>query len=207
MGCAGYRRTTAGNSIGKLSEFDPTSDSVSANVERANLLFEANEIAAAKRGWPCFWALLEGEHICCYETSCHPPYQRIKRSARLWTYWRNITSRRLWWFLSTSSLTVIIKQWASWWRSTLQDSGGWQDIVSLVRIWMTHSEIILCVGYGAKRFRKSSGDGLDGSATHRDCTYNAENPRKLQSPSCAAELIPQSRNIGKVSSIMDRARP
>ena len=51
------------------------------------------------------------------------------------------------------------------------------------------------------------GDGLDGSATRRDCTYNAENPRKLQSPSRAAELIPQSRNIGKVSSIMDRARP
>ena len=39
----------AGNSIGKLSEFDPTCNSVSAYVERANLFFEANEIAAAKR--------------------------------------------------------------------------------------------------------------------------------------------------------------
>ena len=39
----------AGNTIGKLSEFDPTSDSVSAYVERANLFFEANEIVAAKR--------------------------------------------------------------------------------------------------------------------------------------------------------------
>ena len=39
----------AGNTIGKLSEFDPTSDSVSAYVERANLFFEANEIAEAKR--------------------------------------------------------------------------------------------------------------------------------------------------------------
>ena len=34
----------------------------------------------------------------------------------------------------------------------------------------------------------------------------AENARKLQSPSRAAEPLPQSRNIGKVSS-NDRARP
>ena len=39
----------AGNTIGKLSEFDPTSDLVSAYVERANLFFEGNEIAEAKR--------------------------------------------------------------------------------------------------------------------------------------------------------------
>ena len=49
VGYALDRRAMAGNTIGKLSEFDPTSDSVSAYVERANLFFEANEIAAAKR--------------------------------------------------------------------------------------------------------------------------------------------------------------
>jgi len=39
----------AGKTIGQLAEFDPTSDSVSAYVERAQLFFQANEIAEAKR--------------------------------------------------------------------------------------------------------------------------------------------------------------
>ena len=78
-----------------------------------------------------------------------------KSGMRLWTYWWKITSRRLWWLLSVSSFTVLIKQWVSRWRSMWQKSGSWQDIVSLVRIWMTHSEIVLCASYGAKRFRKS----------------------------------------------------
>ena len=39
----------ASNTIGKLTEFDPATDSVAAYVERAQLYFEANEIGEAKR--------------------------------------------------------------------------------------------------------------------------------------------------------------
>ena len=35
--------------VGRLSEFDPTSDSVSAYVEQALLFFEANKVQDAKR--------------------------------------------------------------------------------------------------------------------------------------------------------------
>ena len=44
------RRMMAGNTIGKLSEFDLTSDSVLAYMEQANLFFEANEITEATQG-------------------------------------------------------------------------------------------------------------------------------------------------------------
>lgn len=39
--------------VGKLEEFDPANDSVTAYVERAKLFIEANGIAVEKR-WQCF---------------------------------------------------------------------------------------------------------------------------------------------------------
>ena len=42
------RRTMVGKTIGQLEEFDQTSDSVLAYIERTQLFFQANEIKAAK---------------------------------------------------------------------------------------------------------------------------------------------------------------
>lgn len=75
--------TMAENMIGKLSEFDRTSDSLSVYVEWVNLLFEANEIAQAK----CMAVFLSaiGEETFI---GTKPPdtNRKIKRSTRLLTY-------------------------------------------------------------------------------------------------------------------------
>ena len=108
--------------------------------------------------WPCSWAPSEGKRIHGCKSSWHPSFQRIKRSTRSLTYWRNFMSRRPWWLMNASSFTVVINRWASKWQSTLQNSDSWPSIVSSVRIWMMHSEIVLCVACEAKRLRKREMD-------------------------------------------------
>ena len=45
--------------------------------------------------WPCSWAPSEGKRIHGCKSSWHPPFQRIKRSIRSLTYWRNFEPKPL----------------------------------------------------------------------------------------------------------------
>ena len=85
----------AGNPIGKLSEFDPTSDSVSAYVEQANLFFKANEIAAAKQV-VVFLSTIGGGTYSLLRNLQAPTLPKDKTLDEIVDVLTKIMSRRLW---------------------------------------------------------------------------------------------------------------
>ena len=204
------RRTMAGNSIGKLSEFAPTSDSVSAYVERANLFFEANEIAAAKRV-AVFLSAIGGGTYSLLRNLLAPTLPKDKTLDEI----VDVLTKHY------EPKTLVIAERFQFHRRNQAVGESVAEYVAGLRLLTRHCEF---GAYLDDALRDRFVCGLRSEMiqkkllTETDLTFQrsveiahttetaAENARKLQSPSRAAEPMPHSRNIGKVS-YNDRARP
>ena len=194
----------AGNTIGKLSEFDPTSDSVSAYVERANLFFEANEIAAAKRV-AVFLSAIGGGTYSLLRNLLAPTLPREKTLDEI----VDVLTKHY------EPKTLVIAERFQFHRRNQAVGESVNEYVAELRRLTKHCEFgaylddalrdrFVC-GLRSETIQKKLLTETDLSFQRAvDIAHTmesaAENARKLQSPSRAAVSVPHARNIGKVSS-------
>ena len=194
----------AGNWIGKLSEFDPTSDSVSAYVEQANLFFEANEIAVAKQV-AVFLSAIGGGTYSLLRNLQAPTLPKDKTLDEI----VDVLTKNY------EPKTLVIAEHFQFHRRNQAVGESVAEYTAGLRRLTRHCEFgaylddALRDRFVCRLWNETIQKKL---LTETDLTFQraveiahtmetaAENARKLQSPSRAAELMPHLRNIGKVSS-------